>query len=81
MKSDVAITLLNKGDLVGAFKIFKTFRLGFTDQERRSIEIAYDHLVGNVRLYGQIGIDTKEEFKKSMGILMRKYPQINQSKL
>lgn len=39
-KTDKVISLLRGGDYVGALSIAKTFRLGFTKEQRRTLQIA-----------------------------------------
>lgn len=56
-KTSKAVASLKKGDLKGALKIFRTFRIGFTSAERRVIEIASETLNGYGRIYNQLGID------------------------
>ncbi|MCL1933034.1 MAG: hypothetical protein FWF53_04370 [Candidatus Azobacteroides sp.] len=57
-KSDKAKRLLIAEDLKGALGIYKTFPLGFTKEEKRAIEIAYESLIGRAGFYQRLGIDT-----------------------
>ena len=38
-KTNKARTLLNSGDIVGAMQIVKTFKIGVTKEERRTLQI------------------------------------------
>lgn len=72
-KTNKAISLLRCGDFKAALAIFSTFRVGFTNEERRTLKIAYECLSGNAGFYQQIGIDTNSEIEKSKSILLTKY--------
>lgn len=72
-KTSKAISLLCTGDLKGALSIFRTFRIGFTKDERRTLQIASESLSGNSSFYRQLGIDTNNEIEKSKVILTSKY--------
>lgn len=72
-KTSKAISLLRSGCLKEALAIFRTFRVGFTKEERRTLQIASEALSGNSSFYQQIGIDTDIEIEKSKSILYSKY--------
>ena len=72
-KTDKAVALLQSGALINALRIFKTFRIGFTKEERRTLQIAYECQTGNELFYQSIGIDTKAEIEKSKRIVELKY--------
>ena len=72
-KTEKAINLFESGCLKEALSIFRTFRIGFTKEERRTLKIAYECLSGNAGFYQQIGIDTNSEIEKSKSILLSKY--------
>lgn len=74
-KTSIAIQRLVAGDLRGALAIFKTFRIGFTTDERRTLEIASECLNGHAGFYISLGINPNEEIAKSRAILSHKYPQ------
>lgn len=73
MKTKQAVELFKAGNLKDALRIFRTFRFGFTKEERRTLEIAYECLSGNAGFYQQIGINTNSEIEKSKFILLSKY--------
>lgn len=72
-KTSKAVSLFKQGMLKESYAIFKTFRIGFTKQERRCLEIAYESLSGNDSFYRQIGIDTEKEIQNSKSIIQDKY--------
>lgn len=72
-KTSKAILLLRAGYLKEALSIFRTFRIGFTKEERRTLQIASESLSGNSLFYQQLGIDTNKEIDKSKSILISKY--------
>ena len=65
--------MLRAGNLKEALSIFRTFRIGFTKEERRTLQIASESLSGNSLFYQQLGIDTDKEIEKSRSILTSKY--------
>ena len=72
-KTNKATSLLRSGNLKEALSIFRTFRIGFTKEERRTLQIASESLSGNSLFYQQLGIDTDNEIEKSKAILVSKY--------
>lgn len=72
-KTNKAISMLRTGNLKEALSIFRTFRIGFTKEERRTLQIASESLSGNSLFYQQLGIDTDKEIEKSKSILTSKY--------
>ncbi len=72
-KTSKAISLFQCGDLKAALAIFSTFRIGFTKEERRTLQISFECLTGNAAFYKQIGINTNKEVEKSKAIIASKY--------
>lgn len=72
-KTSKATSLLRAGNLKEALLIFRTFRIGFTKEEHRTLQIASESLSGNSLFYQQLGIDTNNEIEKSKVILALKY--------
>lgn len=72
-KTEKAVKLFQSGCLKEALAIFRTFRIGFTKEERRTLQIASESLTGNNRFYKQIGIDTDSMIMKSKEIITEKY--------
>ena len=77
-KTDKAIGLLREGRLTEALAIIKTFRIGFTKEEHRTIEIAHESLVGHSSFYENIGIDTQLFISRAQEIVRNKYNIKNQ---
>ena len=53
-KTEKAVKLFQSGCLKEALAIFRTFRIGFTKEERRTLQIASESLTGNSGFYQQI---------------------------
>ena len=69
-KTEKAINLFESGCLKEALSIF---RIGFTKEERRTLQIASESLTGNGNFYQQLGIDTDYMISKSVEIITEKY--------
>lgn len=76
-KTSKAIDLFESGQLKEALSIFRTFRIGFTKEERRTLQIASESLSGNAVFYQQLGIDTEKEVIRSKEIISLKYGKSN----
>lgn len=72
-KTEKAVELLRQDRFNEAIAIIKTFRIGFTKEERRMIEIAHESLAGHSSFYENIGIDTSLCISKSKEIIRNKY--------
>ena len=72
-KTSKALALLKDGETRKALAIFRTFRVGFTKDEQRTIQIASETLNGSGRFYQNLGIDSSLEVKKAIQILRKKY--------
>jgi hypothetical protein len=72
-KAEKARRLFAAGDLKGALGIYKNFPFGFTKDEKRAIEIAYESLIGRDSFYKRIGIDTAAMIAQSQEIISIKY--------
>lgn len=72
-KTEKAIRLLKDGKFAEALSIIKSFRIGFTKEERRMIEIAHESLSGHSSFYENIGIDTSLCISKARDIIRNKY--------
>lgn len=72
-KTEKAISLFQSGCLKEALAIFRSFRIGFTKEERRALLIASESLTGNGNFYQQLGIDTDYMISKSVEIITEKY--------
>lgn len=72
-KTEKAIDLFRRGYLKESLSIFKTFRMGFASQQRRTLEIACDCLNGRLSFYQQLGVDVNMEILRSKSIIQSKY--------
>ena len=72
-KSDKALLLFKNGYIKEALAIFKTFRISFTKDEKRTIEIASECLNGRSLFYEQLGVDVENTILSSKSIIRSKY--------
>lgn len=72
-KTQRAIALLRAGDVKEALKIFKTFRLGWSKEEKRTIDIACECLCGNDSFYSSLGVDCCKVVDEAVAIVRSKY--------
>ena len=72
-KTDKAKALLKSGRFKESLAIIKTFRLGFSKEERRSIQIAYESLSGHEPFYRSLGIDVDKVIEETRQLLAGKY--------
>lgn len=72
-KTSKALALMEGGKVREALAIFRTFRLGFRKEEKRTIQIASDTLNGSGKFYDDLGIDTSLEVQKAIQIIREKY--------
>lgn len=75
-RTSKAIGLFKDGRLRDALAIFKTFKIGFTKDERRTIQIASETLNGSGQFYQRLGIDTALEVQKSITVIKQKYKKV-----
>ena len=76
-KTERALSMFREGDFRGAFSIFSTFRIGFTMEEIRTLQIASKSLGGHAVFYRSIGIDTAAEVRKAKELIRTKYTKSN----
>ena len=72
-KTNNAVQLFKSGNIKEAFAIFRTFRIGFTKDERRTLQIASEALNGMGKFYSDLGIDISLEVSKAKQIVINKY--------
>ena len=72
-KTSYALSLFKQGDFKKAFSIFKTFKIGFTKEEKRIIEIASDCLNGRLSFYKAIGVNVEQTLLNGQLIIKAKY--------
>lgn len=72
-KTEEAKALLKAGKFKESLTIIKTFRFGFTKEEKRCIQIAHESLHGHDQFYRSLGIDTDKELDRCYRLLVDKY--------
>ena len=72
-KTERAISLLREGHFPEALSVIAKFRLGFTKDDKRTIEIANEVLNGHGKIYRSLGIDTEAVVCKASEIIREKY--------
>jgi len=72
-KTAQAIALFTSGNIAGSLKIFSKFRIGFTKDEIRTLEIARELVTGNEDFYKAIKIDTSAIKLEAIQIIKMKY--------
>lgn len=75
-KTEKVIERVKQKDFKGALSIVVKFRLGFTQEEKRSLAIANDVFNGHSSFYEQLGIDVEHEIEQSVAILNKKYAKV-----
>jgi hypothetical protein len=60
------------GDFIGSLRLFHTFRIGMTKDERDVIKTAYEIMTGKGSFYAQLGIDTDAIVNQSRDIIETK---------
>ena len=66
-KTSKMIKLIENKDWKKALSIASNFRMNFTKEEKRNIEIAYESMTGKDDFYKQLGIDV--DLAKEMAII------------
>lgn len=72
-KTAKAKELFSNGKIVEALKIFSTFKAGFTKEEKRVLQIAYESQTGRENFYKSLGIDTQSVGVEAKSIIKRVY--------
>lgn len=72
-KTAQALSLFSSGDFAGALKIFKTFRIGLTTEERRILQIAQESLTGKESFYQSLQLNTEAIKQEAIQIIKQKY--------
>ena len=72
-KTSKAVELFQNGKVKEALGIFSTFRIGFSKEEKRAIEIAYESMTGNEAFYRSLGVDVDEEYRTAVVAINKKY--------
>jgi len=72
-KTSKAVELFRNGKVKEALGIFSTFRIGFSKEEKRAIEIAYESMTGKEAFYRSLNIDVDEEYRVAVVAINKKY--------
>lgn len=72
-KTEKALKLFRCGMYKESFVILSTFKLGWSKDEKRIIQIAKDCLTGNSSFYRQLGIDTGSIVEEAIALVKEKY--------
>lgn len=72
-KTTQAVALFTSGNLAGALKIFSTFRIGFSKDEQRKLQIAHESLTGKDSFYKSIQVDTDTIKVEAIQLIKSKY--------
>lgn len=72
-KTITAVGFFRLGKFTQALKIFKDFRMGFTKEERRVLQIAYESLIGNTAFYKSLGVNTEDMIEQAKQIIIKEY--------
>lgn len=72
-KTSQAVELFKSGRLKQALAIFKTFKIGFSDEEKRNISIAYESLCGSSKFYQSLGINVNLCIGSAVQTIKSKY--------
>ncbi len=72
-KTAQAIALFTSGNIAGSLKIFSKFRIGFTKDEIRTLEIARESMTGNESFYQAIKVDTAVIKQQAVELIKEKY--------
>lgn len=72
-KTEQAITLWKSGKIKEALRIFKTFKIGFSKDDKQIIEIAYEMMSGKENFYVSLGFKKIEIETKAKKIIETLY--------
>ena len=72
-KTAQAIQLMREGKVAKALSIFKTFKVGFDKDERRTIQIASESMNGMAKFYINLGYNVDQFQAEAIEIINKKY--------
>ena len=72
-KTQRACSFLKQGKVKEALKIFRSFRQGWSKDEKRLVDIACECLCGKSEFYASIGIDCSQVVDEAIELLKAKY--------
>ena len=71
-KTEQAVGAFKNGCIKQAFKMMFRFH-GFSKEEKRYIQVAYECLAGKEDFYASLGVDTKDIINKAIECVSAKY--------
>ena len=74
-KTERALLMFRAGDYRGAFSIFSTFRVGFTREETRTLQIASESLGGHAEFTRVSELIRTPRMSKAKEIIRNKYQE------
>lgn len=74
-KTQEALKLWKEGLHIEALRIFKTFKMGFSTEEKETIQIAYEMQTGKDSFYESLGYDKQKIIILASDIINSKYDQ------
>ena len=80
-KTKKAVAYLACGNVKEALKLFKSFRHGWTKEEKRLVDSASDCLCGMSEFYQSIGIDCDKVVTEAVSMITSKYGIESQNNL
>jgi hypothetical protein len=72
-KTATALHLMREGKVKEALAIFRTFRIGFDKDERRTIQIASESMNGMAKFYISLGYNVDQFLAEAIEIINKKY--------
>lgn len=72
-KTEQAVTLWKSGKIKEALRIFKTFKIGFSKDDKQTIEVAYEMMSGNEKFYVSLGFNRVEVETNAKNIIEKVY--------
>lgn len=71
-KTEQALSAFRNGSLKEAFRLMFRFK-GFSPEEQRSIQIAYECMAGKASFYASLGISADEITGKAIDCVSKRY--------
>lgn len=73
-KTEKALSLYKMGKIKEALRVFKTFKIGYTPEERETLQIAYEMNCEHEKFYTSLGYNKVQMTQKAKEIIEAKYP-------
>ena len=72
-KTQKAVKLISSGDWKSGLQLIRTFRIGFSTEDKRLVQIASDVLNGHGQFYKNLGLDIDKVVSDCKDFLSKKY--------